>query len=116
MATKRVMEKTNNDESKEEDSSSHQDKKPKLSDDDEESGEQKDEEKVDEENESCGDDHEEESTKERVSATLQTARREWLGHVERRHIRVGDEYQVTSLPTPETQEEGTRNQNGKKKE
>ena len=124
MATKRILEKTNN---KEEEEDSHDDKKPKLT----EETQGKDKEKEETGVEETTADSEEvkapatesdpinsESTEERVDTTLRSARREWLGQVERRHIRVGDAYQVTSLPTPGESNDAEENgkQNGDKKE
>ena len=127
MASKRILEKTHEErkDAKDDDADedSHDDKKPKLTTNEQGSDEMKEESTEDQkekdyDNEEGKDDPvNEETTEERVRDTVQTARHEWLGQVERRHVRVGDAYQVTSLPTPgEHNEEETNGSNGKKKE
>lgn len=125
MATKRILEKTSK-EDEEEAKEGHDDKRPKLNDDEQDdnkkepsaaseetnkaSNETETREKV---NGNNNDPVNKESTEERVDETIATARHEWLGQVERRHVRVGDDYQVTSLPIP-GESNVEQNGNGKK--
>lgn len=122
MASKRILEKTEEERNDlkgddEPDKDLHDDKKPKLS------GEMKEESTGNPKGNECDNEEgkddpaNEETAEARVRETVQTARHEWLGQVERRHVRVGDAYQVTSLPTPgHHNEEETNGSNGKKKE
>lgn len=124
MATKRILEKKSN---KEDEKDSHDDKKPKLGEETQEKDKATDESDAKEtkadseeakESTTASNSANRESTEERVDDTMRTARREWLGHVERRQIRVGDAYQVTSLPTPGESDSAEVNgeQNGNTKE
>jgi hypothetical protein len=121
MTSKRILEKTQDQKDDEGGEDSHNEKRPKLTTNEQGSDEEKkssaDNQKGNDDDNEEGKDGSANEAEERVRGTVQSGRHEWLGKVERRHVRVGDAYQVTSLPTPGGhREEGTNGSNGKKKE